>query len=187
MAAMEVKETSIPGCFEIMPFRQRDERGEFVKTFHEGFYRQHGLSFAAKEEYFSTSKQGVLRGMHFQLPPHHHAKLVYCLAGSILDVLVDLRIDSPQYGVPVTFALDDVERRILFIPAGVAHGFYTLSEWATLVYKTSTVHAPTADAGILWSSFDVWPTRAPNLSPRDQGHPLLKDFTSPFTLEMPPC
>ncbi len=180
---MKFAETKIPGCFEITPFVHQDDRGCFVKIFNESVFQQHGLSFETKEEYFSISKKGVLRGMHFQMPPDHHAKLVYCIEGEVLDVLVDLRVDSPVYGKPVTFQLNSTRRNILLIPVGVAHGFYTVSDQATLIYKTSTIHAPQSDAGILWSSFpDLWPTNQPNLSDRDKKHPLLKDFQSPFKM-----
>ena len=98
----------------------------------------------------------------------------------MLDVLVDLRIGSPVYGIPFTFNLDANDFSMLFIPKGVAHGFYVFSDRAIMAYKTSTVHSLEYDTGILWNSFDIWPTDNPILSDRDKKFSLLDDFESPF-------
>jgi dTDP-4-dehydrorhamnose 3,5-epimerase len=178
---MNIVETQIPGCFEIQPKIITDGRGSFVKTFHQELFAQHGLETHWAEEYLSVSKKGVLRGMHFQLPPHAHAKLVYCIDGEVMDVLVDLRKGSPVYGKAVTFNLSAGKNNILYIPIGVAHGFYTLSEKAIMVYKTSTVHSAESDAGILWNSFDIWTDSNPIISERDNKHISFSNFASPFT------
>ena len=179
---MQFIETSIPDCYEIIPRVIEDNRGKFVKTFHKNTFIENGLESNFAEEYFSVSQKNVLRGMHFQLPPHAHVKLVYCSDGEVLDVLVDLRVGSPVYGKAVKFNLSAEKANILYIPIGVAHGFYTLSEMATMIYKTSTVHNASCDCGILWNSFDVWKVEAPILSDRDKGHKCLKDFISPFKI-----
>lgn len=179
---MNFIKTHILDCYEIYPKIIKDNRGYFVKTFQENIFREYGLEANFAEEYYSVSKQKVLRGMHFQLPPHAHVKLVYCIEGEVFDVLVDLRINSPFYGKAFSFNLSSEKGNILYIPIGVAHGFYTLSENAVMVYKTSTIHVPECDAGIRWDSFDLWSDNNPILSERDKNHPYFKDFASPFKI-----
>ena len=119
--------------------------------------------------------------MHFQLPPAAHAKLVYCITGRVLDVVLDLRKDSPTFGRSYGRELSAVNREMFFIPAGFAHGFLALEDNTTMVYQTSTVHSPTHDAGVRWDSFNFdWPVKNPTLSDRDQKFPTLPEFNSPF-------
>lgn len=164
----------------------RDERGLFIKPFHAGLFAELGLETDFKEDFYSVSKKGVLRGFHFQTPPEQHSKLVYCSRGSILDVVVDLRVGSNSYGECSSLELSESNGKALFIPEGMAHAFLALSDEATVHYKVSTVHAPAFDSGLLWSSvgFD-WSSylsgrSQPIVSPRDAGFQALKDFTSPF-------
>lgn len=180
---MKIKSTAIPGCFEIIPNVFSDDRGTFVKVFHQDMFEQHGLEIDWREEYYSTSRQGVLRGLHFQTPPHDHAKLVYCTSGQVLDVVLDLRKGSPAYGTHLLFQLSAANMNMIYIPKGCAHGFYTLSGQATMMYKVSTVYAPVHDAGLLWNSIDIpWPSDNPIMSDRDKGFPSFVDFTNnPFT------
>jgi dTDP-4-dehydrorhamnose 3,5-epimerase len=174
---MQIRETTIPGCFEITPHLFMDERGSFVKTFHHDVFQQHGLETEWREEYYSVSRKGVLRGMHFQTPPSDHAKLVYCTAGRVLDAVLDLRIGSPTYHRHLLIELDAETARMLYLPKGVAHAFYTLSESATMMYKVSTVYAPTCDTGILWNSAGIpWPDSHPVVSKRDSTLPALSDI-----------
>lgn len=178
---MRVEETPIPGCYQIVPQVRRDGRGSFVKTFHKGVFQNHGLVTEFAEEYYSVSHKGVLRGMHFQTPPHEHFKIVYCLAGSVLDVIVDLRVGSPQYGNVATFDLSAEQGNMVYIAPGVAHGFYALTNNAIMQYKVTTVYAPEHDGGIRWDSIELaWPDSAPTISDRDRGFPALADFDSPF-------
>lgn len=176
-----LKESGIPGCFELQPKVFRDERGVFVKTFHEDLFAKIGLQTKWVEEYYSLSRQGVLRGLHFQLPPHEHDKIVYCVAGEVMDVVVDLRNGSPTFGQCAWFTLNSEVANMVYIPRGLAHGFFTLSDTATMMYKVSTVYAPDQDAGILWNSVDVpWPSAHPTLSQRDSEFPPFSSFVSPF-------
>jgi len=178
---MEIIATELAGVQVIRPRVFTDARGSFVKTFHAPAFREAGRPFEPQEEFFSTSAKNVLRGMHFQLPPAAHAKLVYCVAGRVLDVVLDLRKSSPTFGRSYTRELNDKNRELLFIPIGFAHGFLALADGATMVYQTSTVHAPAQDAGILWNSFGFdWPVKDPVLSERDRRFPALRDFESPF-------
>jgi len=181
---MIVRETSIAGCFELIPPAFGDDRGLFVKTFHEGMFREHGLNTDWKEGYYSVSRQGVLRGLHFQLPPHDHEKLVYLSAGSVLDAVLDLRQGSPSYGGHLLLELDAERGNMLYLPRGVAHGFYVTSKSATMMYQVSSVYAPQHDAGILWNSAGIgWGVDDPRLSPRDAQHPPYPDFATPFAYQ----
>lgn len=179
---------TIPGLFEIRPKVFSDQRGRFVKTLHAPLYAHAGLCGEFVEEYYSVSHQGVLRGLHFQLPPYDHVKLVYCVQGSVIDAVVDLRTGSPTYGQSALFELTEQCANVLYIPPGLAHGFYVLSGTATLVYKTSTVHAPESDCGIRWDSAGIqWPDEPPILSDRDKGFVTLENFKSPFTYRPGPA
>ena len=154
----ERSDTKLLGCFLLTPRVFRDTRGTFVKTFMSTAFNEMGLTTEWAEDFWSVSSRGVLRGMHFQLPPHAHAKTVTCLEGQIFDAVLDLRAGSPTFGMHQTFYLDANAPVILFIPRGLAHGFQALSESALVLYKTETVQAPNAEAGILWSSCGIaWP------------------------------
>lgn len=177
----DLRDTPLPGCHEIQPRVFDDARGRFVKVFHNEKFEELGLEVEFAEEYYSTSKRGVVRGMHFQLPPADHVKMVYCVRGSVFDVVVDLRKGSPTYGKAASFELSAEKGNYLYIPKGMAHGFCATSEDATLVYKVSTVYSPAHDTGVLWSSIDIdWPAAAPVMSERDQGFVPLADLKSPF-------
>ena len=151
-----------------------------MKTYHEGLFLALGVNLDIREEFFSLSHENVVRGMHFQLPPHEHDKLVYCTHGVVMDVLLDLR-KGPGYGKVAFTELSAENGHIVFIPKGVAHGFAALSDETLMLYKTSTVHAPEADCGIRWDSFGFdWGITGPIISARDQQHSLFGDFVSPF-------
>jgi len=174
-------ETAIPGCVILKPRVFSDLRGRLVKIHHAELFREMGLETEFREEYYSVSKKGVLRGLHFQLPPHDHVKCVTCLQGSLFDVVVDLRKGSPAYRQHVTVQLDDVECAMLYIPPGLAHGFYTLSESAIFLNRTTTVYNADADTGIRWDSCGVeWPDTDPILSDKDREMITLDAFESPF-------
>lgn len=178
---MEINKTKIPGCYQINPFVFRDERGSFVKTFHAEIFKEYQLDTNFAEEYYSVSHHNVLRGLHFQLPPREHTKMVYCVQGKVIDAVVDLRVGSPTYGKFETFELSAEKANIIYIPPGLAHGFYVTSETAIIVYKVSTVYAPEQDTGILWNSVDIpWQTEEPILSHRDSNFVAFADFDSPF-------
>lgn len=177
---MKILKELLPGCWLLQPQRFEDARGVFVKTYHEDLCQSLGVSLEIREEFYSVSRRDVLRGMHFQLPPHAHDKLVYCTQGAVKDVLVDLR-QGPGYGRVASAVLSGENAHLIFIPKGIAHGFAALSDEALMLYKTSTVHAPQADCGIRWDSFGFdWGIAAPLLSARDQQHDALADFVSPF-------
>ena len=177
----EIKETIIPGCFEIIPKIFHDYRGSFVKVFNESFFKEHGLNVDFKEEYYSVSYKNVLRGLHFQIPPFDHEKIVYCVLGEVMDVAVDLRVDSITYGKHVEIILSNKDGKIVYLPRGIAHGFYVLSDFAIMVYKTSAIYSPNYDSGILWNSVPIdWPNNEPIISIRDSNFESFKNFISPF-------
>ncbi|TDN35803.1 dTDP-4-dehydrorhamnose 3,5-epimerase [Hymenobacter sp. UV11] len=177
---MKTKPTAIEGVFLLENFVSQDKRGTFVKTFHANAFRDQGLAIDFQESYYSVSHKDVIRGMHFQLPPHEHAKLVYVTHGSILDVVVDLRRTSATYGQHVAIPLTEHSHTI-YIPKGCAHGFLTLSATATVVYNVTSVYAPQADAGIRWDSFGFeWPVQAPIISDRDAAFGSLASINAAF-------
>lgn len=174
------KDTLIPGCYEIVSVVRKDDRGFFVKTFHAPEFKALGLKTDFPEEFYSFSRKGVLRGLHFQRPPAAHAKLVCCQAGEVLDAVLDLRKKSPAFGRSFTLKLSPERGNMLYIPAGCAHGFYALKA-SLMLYKTSTVHSPENDAGILWDSAGIkWSCRKPLISARDAAFPGLAGYKTPF-------
>jgi dTDP-4-dehydrorhamnose 3,5-epimerase/CDP-3, 6-dideoxy-D-glycero-D-glycero-4-hexulose-5-epimerase len=177
---MQILAQPLPGCFLVQPKKIADARGYFVKTYHEELYASLGLQLNIREEFYSSSHQNVLRGMHFQSPPHAHEKLVYCVRGEVRDVLLDLR-SGAGYGRVCAVPLSGANGHILFIPKGIAHGFVALCDDSLMVYKTSTVHAPASDCGIRWDSFGYdWGVTEPIVSLRDSQHMALADFRTPF-------
>jgi dTDP-4-dehydrorhamnose 3,5-epimerase len=176
-----ISPTNLSGVYIIESSKLVDQRGFFIKTFHEDFYKDSGLNTNYKEEYFSLSKKNVIRGMHFQTPPHEHEKIVYCIKGKVLDVIVDLRVSSPAYGCFFSVELSGSDGKIIYIPKGFAHGFCSLEDDSIMMYKVSTVYSPENDSGIRWDTFDFnWPVEKPLLSERDRSFPSLNNFESPF-------
>jgi len=174
-------ETPIEGCFELQPPIFGDARGKLVKTFHEDSYAQLGLEINFTEEYYSVSDKDVLRGLHFQLPPHDHVKCVTCILGKIFDVVVDLRKDSKTFKEHFTIELDAEKGNMLYVPKGMAHGFFTLSDTAIFLNRTTTVYNPDSEAGIKWDSCGIdWPNLTPILSDKDKQLVTLDSFISPF-------
>jgi dTDP-4-dehydrorhamnose 3,5-epimerase len=180
---ISVTSGQIPGVRHVRPTAQHDRRGRFVKILQQDVYSQHGVPTHFAEVYYSISENNVLRGLHFQIPPHDHYKLVTCVEGNVFDVIVDLRKDSPQYGHHEVFDLDGARGDSVFVPAGCAHGFYVRSKSATMLYSVSTVYVASHDSGIRWDSAGVpWPVANPIVSDRDAGLMSFADFATPFRL-----
>ncbi len=178
---MKINELSVAGCFEILPKVFKDGRGSFVKTYHNDLFSEKGIDISVKEEFYSSSKRNVFRGLHFQLPPAAHNKLVYCAKGEVLDFLVDLRKSSPTYRKSLSINLSESNGRIIYIPIGIAHGFLSCSDESLMVYKTDCVYSPEEDTGILWSSCKLSiPNSNMIISERDQKLQTLDGFKSPF-------
>ena len=175
------EDTGLAGCCVVRAKVREDARGSFTKVYHEEAFRELGLATDFREEYYSVSKKDVLRGMHFQLPPADHEKLVWCMSGKVLDVVLDLRRASSTYGAHQSFMLSGSSGEMIYIPRGMAHGFLTLSDEAVMMYKVTSVYAPACDAGIRWDTAGIdWGVSSPLLSERDQGFVSLADFSSPF-------
>lgn len=175
------KPLPLSGAFLITLPSFEDRRGTFTKTFQESIFREQHIAFSLKESYFSFSHKGVIRGMHFQLPPHDHAKVVFCPRGSILDVIVDLRRQSPTFGRYIATELSAENHLAYYIPSGFAHGFQALSDEAMTYYLVSSEYDKAHDTGIRYDSFGFdWPGDTPVLSDRDLSFPTLQAFGSPF-------
>lgn len=181
MNPFELVPTGIEGCFEIRPRIFEDVRGRFVKLFHRDFFEELELQSTYEEQYYSVSPARVIRGLHFQVPPMEHVKLVSCLKGTILDVVYDLRSGSPSSGRVFSLELSSEKGNLLYVPAGLAHGFYVSSRQATFLSMNSRKFAPECDRGIRWDSIPFeWPDRDPIVSEKDRQMVSLKDFKNPF-------
>ncbi|MBS1773735.1 MAG: dTDP-4-dehydrorhamnose 3,5-epimerase [Bacteroidetes bacterium] len=160
-----------------------DDRGVFVKPFNDAAFQQQGIQFELRESYYSFSKKDVIRGMHFQLPPHQHSKVVYCPKGAILDVIVDLRKGSTTYGQYFAHELSATNHKAYYIPEGFAHGFKALTDDAMTYYLVSSGYNKEADTGILYNSFGFdWGIDKPIISDRDLSFKTLEEFESSFVI-----
>jgi dTDP-4-dehydrorhamnose 3,5-epimerase len=174
-------ETLVNGAKIITLPSSNDARGSFVKAFHESSLKKLGIHFTLRESYFSFSKKDVIRGMHFQLPPYDHGKIVFCPVGAILDVMVDLRKESVTYLQYFAYELSAGNHRALYIPEGFAHGFKSLTDDAMTYYLVTSEYNKEHDTGIRYDSigFD-WGVERPILSARDLSFVGLDEFESPF-------
>jgi dTDP-4-dehydrorhamnose 3,5-epimerase len=178
---MEIEKTFIDGLFVIHLDKLGDNRGSFVKIFNHDFFRDNNLNTDFKESYFSVSDKNVIRGMHFQTPPAQHTKLVYVNHGSIADVVLDIRLNSATYGRCFNITITDAQPKLVYIPAGLAHGFLSLHHHTIVSYMQTSVYSKENDHGIKWGSFGFdWGVTDPILSPRDQSFETFSEFKSPF-------
>lgn len=181
---MNVIKTSIPDVLILEPKVFGDDRGFFFESFNQKLFEDAvGYPVNFVQDNHSKSTKGVLRGLHYQLPPHAQGKLVRCVAGEVFDVAVDIRKSSPTFGQWVGVHLSGENKRQLWIPEGFAHGFLTLSETAEFLYKTTNYYAPESDSGLLWSDKSIsinWPFFDVILSDKDKRQPFLKDVLSVF-------
>jgi dTDP-4-dehydrorhamnose 3,5-epimerase len=160
-----------------------DSRGFFAETFKRSEFEAAGLPATFVQDNLSHSVRGVLRGLHYQKDPHAQGKLVTVLNGRIFDVAVDIRQTSATYRQWVGLELSGENCRMLYVPAGFAHGFCVLSETADVVYKVTDEYARDCERGIVWNDPDIgicWPVSEPILSSRDAVLPLLKDADNTF-------
>lgn len=187
---MQVIKTAINGVVIIEPKVFHDQRGYFFESFSQREFEEKVRPVNFVQDNESMSSRGVMRGLHFQLPPFTQSKLVRCVKGAVLDVAVDIRKGSPTYGQHVTVELTEENHRQFFVPRGFAHGFAVLSDVAVFQYKCDNFYAPQADGGIsiLDQSLGIdWhiPTAEAILSEKDTKHPLFADFDSPFSIDQP--
>ena len=178
---MNIIETEIQGVFIIKPKVFGDSRGYFFESFSKKEFESRIGPVEFVQDNESKSCYGVVRGLHFQKPPHAQAKLVRVVKGKVLDVAVDLRKDSPTYGKHVTVELSEDNHRQVFIPKGFAHGFSVLSEEAVFQYKCDDYYAPETEGAVAWNDPELnidWrvPADMMILSEKDKRHPELKDL-----------
>jgi dTDP-4-dehydrorhamnose 3,5-epimerase len=180
---LQVQETALPACFQIKPTVFKDERGTFVKILCDELFEKVDRRVEFSESFFSQSAPGVFRGLHFQRPPQDHFKLVYCTQGSILDILIDCRAESPTFGRHLRIKLDGLAHEALWIPPGIAHGFVALEKIATVVYHISTSWSATCDTGVLWSSLPALDDLQPiiqSVSNRDSNFSTWESWAEEF-------
>lgn len=187
---MNVIKTEIDGVVIIEPRIFNDQRGYFFESFSERDFCKEVREVKFVQDNESKSQYGVLRGLHFQKPPYCQSKLVRVIKGAVLDVAVDIRKGSPTFGKHVAVELTEDNHRQFFVPRGFAHGFAVLSDEAIFQYKCDNFYAPEADGGIsiLDESLGIdWriPMDKAILSEKDTKHSLLKDFDSPFDINVP--
>jgi dTDP-4-dehydrorhamnose 3,5-epimerase len=181
---MEIKPRELEGTYEVHLDPRRDERGYFIRTYDEAFFRECGLVVSWVQENQSLSlKRGVLRGLHFQAPPHAETKLVRVVQGAIFDVFVDLRRNSPTYGQWDAIELSAEDFKAVYISKGFAHGYCTLADDTVVAYKTDSPYAPESEGGVRWNDEALairWPLQNPILSLKDSKWPPFREFVSPF-------
>lgn len=180
---MQFEPTDIDGVYIIETKKFEDLRGTFIKTFHDYTFAVNDKEITIKESYYSTSAKDVIRGMHFQLPPKDHAKLVYVPYGEIIDVVLDLRKSSISFGRYISLQLSGDNGKSIFIPKGCAHGFKSLKDGTVTVYSVTSEYDNLADSGIKWDSFEYdWGIKNPIVSERDSTFQAFLDFqkNNPF-------
>ncbi len=183
---MKIERLEIPDVLLVIPVKHNDPRGFFSETFRADALLASGVeaAFVQDNQVLSTQK-GVLRGLHYQLPPHAQGKLVRCSRGAILDVGVDIRAGSPTFGRHVAVELSATNWRQLWVPPGFAHGYVTLTDDCEVIYKVTEYYAPDCDRGIAWDDPDLaidWRISAGDvvLSDKDRKQPRLKDVPPGF-------
>ena len=186
---MNVIKTAIEGVVIIVPRVFKDGRGCFFESFSQREFDEKVRKVSFVQDNESMSVYGVMRGLHFQRPPFTQSKLVRCVKGAVLDVALDIRKGSSTYGEHVAVELTEDNHRQFFVPRGFAHGFAVLSQTAVFQYKCDNFYVPEADGGvsIVDSSLSIdWKIDADKalLSEKDAKHALLKDFHSPFSVDM---
>ncbi|MBW2615149.1 MAG: dTDP-4-dehydrorhamnose 3,5-epimerase [Deltaproteobacteria bacterium] len=173
---MRFLSTSLPGVILIEPDVFKDDRGFFMETFHKKRYADSGIDRVFVQDNLSHSKQGTLRGLHYQLKSAQ-AKLVYVVTGEIFDVALDIRHGSPTFGKWEGTRLSDNNKKQIYIPEGFAHGFCVLSETADVIYKCTDLYTPGDEYGVFWADPAIgidWPIKSPVLSEKDRKNPELE-------------
>ncbi|NTW54356.1 MAG: dTDP-4-dehydrorhamnose 3,5-epimerase [Chlorobaculum sp.] len=178
---MQVIQTSIPEVLLFEPKVFGDDRGWFFESFRQDIFEKHAGCHRFVQDNESFSRYGVVRGLHYQKPPHVQGKLVRVIRGEVLDVAVDIRKGSPTFGQYVAQLLSDKNRLVMWIPRGFAHGFAVLSETVLFSYKCDAYYAPLHDAGILWNDPALgidWqlPEAEVSLSDKDLRQPMLREI-----------
>ena len=169
---------AVPDVILVSPRVFHDERGHFLETYKLSDFAAQGMELPFVQDNQSYSKKGVLRGLHYQIPPAAQAKLVRCLEGEVLDVAVDIRRRSPTFGRWVSARLSGENGQMLYVPVGFAHGFFTLSDHAVVNYKVTAEYAPDCERGIVWNDPEIgvaWPSDKVLLGPQDLELPCFAE------------
>jgi dTDP-4-dehydrorhamnose 3,5-epimerase len=182
---MKIYRTELEGVCLLSPDIYKDDRGAFLESYNRRRHLDNGLDFDWVQDNLSSSRHGVVRGLHYQLAPHGQSKIVQAVHGLILDVVVDIRKGSPSFGRHISIELDSEERMQVLIPKGFAHGFSVLSESAVVMYKTDDYYNKASEAGIRFDDPDLaidWkiPPGKALVSPKDLELPLLSDLQTNF-------
>ena len=180
---MEIEKTAIEGLLIIRPKVFTDGRGYFYESYNKRLFNEAGITSEFVQDNQSLSQKGVLRGLHFQNPPHAQAKLVRVISGSVLDIAVDIRKNSPTYGKHVAIELSEENKIMFFIPEGFAHGFVTLQDDTLFAYKCAGYYEKSSEDTLLWNDKDLnidWGIVSPQLSPKDINGKSFRDFVSLF-------
>ncbi len=180
---MKIIKTRLDGLLIIEPDIYQDERGYFFESYNKEKFLTMGLDFTFLQDNESKSAKGVLRGLHFQVPPFAQGKLVRVMKGAVLDVAVDLRKKSPTYGKWEGVELSERNKRMYWIPKGFAHGFLTLEDDTVFFYKCTAVYNKESEKSIAWNDTDLqiqWGTSDPVLSEKDKSCAAFRNFVSPF-------
>lgn len=175
--------TRIPDVVRVRPTRHEDDRGSFMETYRRSAFAEAGIDVDLVQHNTARSRQGVLRGLHYQLPPAAQGKLVRAVRGRIFDVAVDLRRGSAHRGEWVGVTLDAGEGDLLWVPPGFAHGYCVLSAEAEVAYGVTAEYAPHLDRGIRWDDPELgidWPVDEPILSEKDRALPPFAEAETPF-------
>jgi dTDP-4-dehydrorhamnose 3,5-epimerase len=174
---------AIPDVILVQPTRHGDERGFFQESYRESDFVKAGIRSRFVQDNLARSTRGVLRGLHYQLPPVAQGKLVGAITGSVFDVAVDLRVGSPTFGRWVGETLTAEVGAMLWIPPGFAHGYVVLTDVADVAYKVTAEYRPELDRGVLWNDPAIgveWPVEAPLVSAKDREQPTLAQCENPF-------
>ena len=177
---MEIKPLRLLGTYEILLELRHDERGYFLRTYDEALFREHGLTTSwVQENQALSTKKWVIRGLHFQAPPHSETKLLRAVQGAVYDVFVDIRKDSKSYGQWDAVTISAESNNMVYIPKGFAHGYCALADETIVLYKVDTPYAPESEGGIRWDDKTLnipWPVKEPHLSAKDRALPSFGDF-----------
>ena len=175
---MMFRESKLRGVFEIEIERHVDERGFFARTWCKKEFEEHGLdSRVAQSSISYNARRGTLRGVHYQAAPNAETKIVRCTQGSVYDVVLDLRADSPTFKEWISVILSAEQRNMIYIPEGCAHGFLTLADNTEVLYQMTEFFAPESARGVRWNdpAFGiVWPEKVEVISERDRMYPDFK-------------
>ncbi|HMT29440.1 MAG TPA: dTDP-4-dehydrorhamnose 3,5-epimerase [Bacteroidia bacterium] len=180
---MKITNLALNGVMLIEPRIFTDERGYFFESYNEERFNKAGIHVEFVQDNQSLSSKGVLRGLHFQNPPFDQGKLVRVVSGSVLDVVVDIRKESPTYGQHLSLKLDALSSQMMWIPPGFAHGFVALEDQTIFLYKCTKVYNKDSEGGILFNDPDLnidWGIKSPIVSEKDLELELFKNLNSKF-------